>query len=235
MKKIFELFLILILAFSSLKANAVILKDAEIKEAICRQVVEKYREYTDADISVKVVLLPFKDLEIPNGIVSYKVESLSNKFMPRDLEKVTVYVNNKFIKTFNAPIVVKAWEDVLVATAFINIGQPVNSNVVSVKRLEISNVLQYPLRAENLNKEIMAKKAFREGEIIDKRFVKQKPDVLRNSTVTVLFNTNNLTVSTEATSLSDGVLGESICLMNRQYNKIYTGKVVGENKVLVKI
>lgn len=235
MKKIFQLILILILAFSSLKANAMILKDAEIKDAICRQVTEKYREYTDADISVKVVLLPFKDLEVPNGIVSYRVESLSNKFVPRDLEKVTVYVNNRFVKTFNAPIVVKAWEDVLVANAFINIGQPINSNVVTVKRLEISNVLQYPLKADSINKEIMAKKAFREGEIIDKRFVKQKPDVLRNSTVTVIFNSNNLTVSTEATSLSDGVLGESICLMNRQYNKIYTGKVIGENKVLVKI
>lgn len=235
MKKIFQLILILILAFSSLKANAMILKDTAIKEAICRQVAEKYRDYTNADISVKVVLLPFKDLEVPSGIVSYRVESLSNKFMPRDLEKVTVYVNNKFVKTFNAPIVVKAWEDVLVATAFINIGQPINSNVATVKRLEISNVLQYPLRADNLGKEIMAKKAFREGEIIDKRFVKQKPDVLRNSTVTVVFNANNLSVSTEATSLSDGVLGESICLMNKKYNKIYSGKVIGENKVLVKI
>lgn len=235
MKKPIQLILILILAFSSLKANAMILKDTEIKEAICRQVIERYRNYTDANISAKVVLLPFKDLEVPNGIVSYRVESLSNKFMARDLEKVTVYVNNKFVKTFNAPIVVKAWEDVLVANAFINIGQPINSNVVTIKRLEISNVLQYPLRADSLNKEILAKKAFREGEIIDKRFVKQKPDILRNSTVTVLFNSNDLTVTTEATSLSDGILGESICLMNRQYNKIYTGKVIGENKVLVKL
>lgn len=235
MKTALKFILIILLAFSSLKANAMILKDSEIKDAISKQVTERYQKYTDAEINVKVITLPFKDLEVPTGKVTYKVDSLSNKFAARDLEKVSVYVNDKYIKTFNAPIVVKAWENVLVATTFINIGQQITPNVVTVKRLEISNILLYPLRENSVGKEIMAKKAFREGEIIDKRFVKQKPEILRNSNVTVFFNTNNLTVSTEATSLSDGVVGENICLLSKNYNKIYTGKVIGENKVLVKI
>lgn len=235
MKRIFKLFLITILVFSSLKAEAAVYSDSEIKSIISNQVVDMYKKYTDAQLSVEVVALPFKDLDLPNGNVSFVIKPSMDKFMARDLEKVLVYVNDKFVKTFNAPVVVKAYENVLVASRFINIGQRITSNIVTVKKLEVSNTIGYQLKPEFMNKEIIAKKAFREGEVIDKRFIKFKPDVLRNSSVKVFFNTNNLTVATEAISLSDGTIGEDICLMNKNYNRVYTGKVIGENKVLVKL
>ena len=236
MKKIINLTLILILALSSLKANsATIMSDGEVRSVIAKQVNEQYKQYTDAQLNVAVVALPFQELTLPDGKINFVIESTANKFMARDLEKVSVYVNNKFIKTFNAPVVVKAYENVLVASCFINIETPLTSENVIVKKLEISHTFGYQLKQESLNKEILAKKAFREGEMIDKRFVKLKPDVVRNANVNVVFNTNNLSISTEATALSNGMVGDNICIMNKNYNKIYTGKIVGENKVLVKI
>lgn len=236
MKNLFRLILIvLVLTFSTLKVNAAILKDSEIKKAIAEQVKEKYKSYTSAQLDVQVVALPFKDLSVPEGKVSYIVQSTMNKFVARDLEKVSLYVNDQFVKAFNAPIVVKAYEDVLVASGFINIGQPINSNNTMVKRIEISNVMSFPLRADAMGKEMLAKKAFREGETLDKRFIKLRPDVVRNAIVSVTFKTNNLTIAIEAKALSDGVIGERICLVSKEYNKVYTGKVIGENKVLVEI
>lgn len=236
MKNIIRIFLILtVLTFGTLKVNAAILSGSEIKNIIANQVKENYKNYTSAQLNVEVVALPFKDLSLPQGDVTFVVKPSMNKFLARDLEKVSVFVNDICVRTFNAPVVIKAYEDVLVATGFINIGQPINSNVVSAKRVEISNILDYPLRADALGKDMLAKKAFREGEVLDKRFIKLKPDVSRNAVVTVTFKTNNLTVTLDATALSDGVLGENICLMNKNYNKIYTGKVIGENKVLVEI
>lgn len=235
MKKIFGLILITILAFSSLKADSAVIKNSEVKNIIEKQVLNIYKNYTDSELSVRAVTLPFNDLYLPDGEAVFKVEHSADKFMPRNLEKVSVYVDNKFVKTFNVPIVVQAWENVLVASSFINIGQEITSNVAAAKKIEISNILSHPLRPDSLNKGFMAKKAFREGEIIDKRFVKVKPDILRNSKVTVIFNSNNLSISTEAIALSDGIIGDSICLMNKQYNKIYTGKVIGQNKVEIKI
>ena len=238
MKKIINLtlILILILASSSLRANADnIMSDDEVKSIISGQVGEQYKQYTDAQLKVEVVALPFKNLSLPDGQVTFVTESIAKKFMARTLEKVTVYVNDKFVKTFNAPILVKAYEDVLVASCFINIENPLNSDNVVVKKLEISNTLGYELKPESLNKEVLAKKAFREGEIIDKRFVKLKPDILRNAKVTAVFNTNNLTISTEAAALANGMVGDNICIVSKNYNKVYTGKIIGENKVLVKI
>lgn len=235
MKKALRLILIVVLAFGPLKVQASVLGNSEVKNIIAEQVAENYKKYTDAKLEIEVVALPFRDLTLPEGRVSFIVTPSFDRFMARDLEKVFVYVNDKLVETFNAPIVVKAWENVLVASCFINREEQINPNVVSIKKMEVSNILQYPLRADALGKDILAKKAFREGEIIDKRFVKLRPDILRNSCVTVLFNTNNLTISTEATALSDGIIGDSICLINRNYNRTYKGKVVGENKVLVKI
>lgn len=235
MKKIFRLILIMALAFGSLKAKAAILSNSEIKANIVKQVIENYKKYTDAQLDVEVVALPFRDLYLPDGKVSFIVTPSMDKFMARDLEKVSVCVNDSVVKTFNAPVVVKAWETVLVASCFINREERITPDVVTVKKVEISNTLMYPLRADAMGKDILAKKAFREGEIIDKRFVKLRPDVLRNSNVTVVFNTSNLTVSTEAIALSDGVIGDTICLMNKNYNRTYKGRVIGENKVLVKL
>lgn len=235
MKKIFRLILIMILAFSSLTANAVILSDTEIKSEIEKQVVENDKKYTDAQLSAHVVALPFKELSLPNGKISIVVESPVDKFMARDLEKVSIYLNDSLFKVFNAPVSVKAYVNVLIATCPINRESTLGLNVVKIEKREVSNNLDYVLNAENLNNEIVAKKFFATGEVIDKRFVKVKPDILRNSGVTVLFNTNNLTISLDAIALSDGVIGDNICIMNKNYNKIYKGKIIGENKVLVKI
>lgn len=155
--------------------------------------------------------------------------------MPRDLEKVSIYIDNKLIKTFNAPVVVKAYQNVLIASCFINREKTIDSSVVRTERREISNNIGYALNADAINKSIVAKKFFSEGELIDKRFVKLRPDVLRNATVTVEFSTNNLAITTDATALSDGTIGDSICIINKNYNKVYTGKIIGENRVLVKI
>lgn len=235
MKNLFRIILILVLTFSSLKVNAAILSGSEVKDIIAKQVTENYKNYTDSQLKVEVVALPFKDLCVPDGNISFNVQSSMDKFLARDLEKVSVYSDGKFVKTFNAPVVVKVYEDVLVASGFINIGQPINANNAVVKKIEISNVINYPLKANSLGKEMMAKKAFREGELLDKRFVKLRPDVLRNAVVTVTFKTNNLSIIIDAKALSDGVVGESICLVSKEYNRVYTGKVIGENKVLVEI
>jgi len=235
MKKAFGLVLILVLTFSSLKAQSAVLTNSEVRNLVAKQVTENYKKYTDAQVNIEVVGLPFKDLYIPEGKVTVEVKPSMDKFLARDLEKASIFVNGKLVKSFNAPIVAKAYQNVLVASCFINREKAINSDVVTVKKMEISNTLEYPLKEDALGKDILAKKTFREGEVIDKRFVKIRPDVLRNANVTVFFSSNDLTISIEGTSLSDGVNGDTICIMNKNYNKVYTGKIIGENKVLVKI
>lgn len=235
MKKTLRILLIVILALSSLKANAVILSGNEVKDAITKQIEKKYQGFTNADLKVEIAGIPFRDLNVPEGKVSYVVKSPSDKFVAREMEKVSVYVNNRCVKTFNASVVIKAYQDVLVASDPIEREKEINLSVVRIEKKEVSNTFGYALTPEDITKGFLSKKFFAAGEVIDKRFVKARPEVLRNSNVTVFFNTNNLTISVDGTALSDGGKGDNICVINRNYNKIYKGTIIGENKVLVKL
>lgn len=235
MKNIIKILLIMILVFSSLKANAVILSSSEIKAAISKQVQANYKKYTDAKTEANIVALPFDTLSVPDGKISFVVTQSIDKFMARDLVKVSVYSDNKLIKTFNAPVVVKAYQNVLVASCYIEREKELDYNIVKIEKKEIADHFEQYLRPESMNNHIVTKKVFAKGEVIDKRFIKLRPDVLRNANVTVLFDNSNLTVTVDAIALTDGIVGDNICIMNKKYNKIYKGTVVGENKVLVKI
>ena len=80
------------------------------------------------------------------------------------------------------------------------------------------------------------KKAFQKGEIIDKRFVKMRPDVIRNGDVRIFFVSNGaVMVTIDGTAMMDGMTGDYINVENKNYKKVYNGKVIGENKVLVNI
>ena len=86
-----------------------------------------------------------------------------------------------------------------------------------------------------LGKDIISKKLFRDGEIIDKRFVKLRPDVMKNNVVTAYFSSNNVTVEIDAVAMSSGMKGDYIGVSSKQYGKVYTGKIIGENKVLIEL
>ena len=102
--------------------------------------------------------------------------------------------------------------------------------------MEVSLNLDYILTKDNLeNKEMISRKWFREGEIIDKRFVGMKPDVKSYSTVQAYFKSGNIFISTDGIVLSDGMIGDYVNVKNNTYKKTYRGKVIGENKVLIDI
>jgi flagella basal body P-ring formation protein FlgA len=102
--------------------------------------------------------------------------------------------------------------------------------------MEVSQQLDYILTQEMLNnKQIVTKKWFREGEIIDKRFVRMKPDVERNSEVQAYFKSNGVMIMVNGKALDDGMIGDYISVLNDKYKKTYKARVIGENKVLINI
>lgn len=235
MKKTIKIFLITILALTALKVHARTYSVDEVKYNIADQIIENSKKYTDAELQVNVVALPFQNLNLPDGKVKFAVTSFNDKFSPRDLKKVVVSVDGKPQKIFNVPVEIKAYKDVLVASSFLEREKMLTKGDVLTQRKEISTMIEYALTDDTLKKDVITKKAFRAGEIIDRRFVRLKPDVQRNNSVTAYFSNDNLTVSIDATALSDGMIGEYIGVENKAYKKVYTGKIIGENKVLIQL
>ncbi len=234
MKKLLVTFLIILTGV--LSANAQVLSSADVKASVAKILTENYKKMTDADVEVKVTGTQFAQLQLPDGAVNYKIVSGGDKIVPRDIKRVDVYVNGAFIKTLNLPVQTSVYKEVLVANDFINREQALTKDNSLVKKMDVSMKMDYILTEKMLEKEITAKKAFQKGEVIDRRFVKMRPDVVRNGEVRIFFVSNDsVMVSVDGTAMSDGMCGDYIDVENKNYKKVYNGKVIGENKVLVNI
>ena len=226
----------LILIISNLGVNAQMVSSGDVKTSVAKILETNYNKMTNGDVEVKVSATPFAQLQLPDGKVSYKVVSGGDKILPRDIKRIDVYVNNAFVKTLNLPVQTIVYKDVLVASDFINREQAVTNECTMVKRMDVSMKMDYVLDSKMLAKEMTTKKAFQKGEVIDKRFVKMRPDVQRNGEVRIFFVSNgDVMVTIDGTAMADGMTGDYINVENKNYKKVYNGKVIGENRVLVAI
>ena len=180
-----------------------------------------------------MLTVPFSELNVKDGAVTYKVTSNSNRFMQRDVKRVEIYVNGSLAKVVMAPVEVKAYKNVLVARSEINRESAVTSFNTMIQRKEISNLISHVIAPGELKKDAMARRVFKEGEIIDTRFLTTKPDVLRNQEVTAFFKSSGIMVSISATAQTDGNIGDYVTLKSPKYQKVYRGKVIGPNRVLI--
>lgn len=232
--KIFAL--VLLLFFVIPQANAQVIPASKIKVDVARLFESNYKKVIDGDVQVKITATPFADLQLPDGKITYKINGNSDKILPRDVKRVDVYVNGVFNRTLNLPAQTTVYKDVLVASEQIGREQTLTKSCTEVKKVDVSMRADYVLDGSMLDKEITTKKIFQKGEIIDRRFVKMKPDVARNADVRVFFVSNgSVMISIDGTAMSDGMLGDYINVENKNYKKVYNGKIIGENRILVNI
>lgn len=209
-----------------------------LKQDFQKIILSDYSSKTNAEINIKILMLPFQNITLPDGKISYELVNANKdvNLVSRDVKRINIYVDKKLQRTLNIPIEIKAYDDVLVATDLIGRNQPINLINARTKKINIADKSSFVVTKEMLNKELIAKKDFRNGEFIDKRFVQTKPAVIKNSEVRIVINADNgLQIAIDGIAKTDGSIGEYITVENKTYNKTYTAKVIGENKVLVQI
>lgn len=233
MKKVLSLIALIMVMMTSVKAEAQTLTVKQFENEISKQVIKTYKNYTDADLSVKILQVPFSTLNIRDGVVTYKVTSNNDKFMPRDVKKVEIFVNGKYERFMMIPVEVKAYKNVLVASEAINRESAITAMNTVMQRKEVSNVLSNVITNGYLKKDVVSKKMYKEGEIIDKRFLAARPDVARNQEIVALFKSSGVTISITAISQSEGNVGDYVMLKSPKYQRVYRGKVIAPNRVLV--
>ena len=233
-KKAFVFALALLLSVVSVQAQTITAN--QIKSDVAGVFERAYKANIDGDVEVKITGCQFPEIQLPDGKITYKIVSSTERILPRDIKRVDVYVNGVFARTLNLPAQTVVYKNVLVASDFINREQTLTKDCTEVKRVDVSMRAGYVLDESMLDKEITTKKIFQKGEIIDKRFVKMRPDVARNSDVRVFFVSKGAVMITiDGTAMGDGMIGDYVNVENKNYKKVYNGKVIGENRVLVNI
>lgn len=236
MKKLLGILLGIIITATSVSANVI---SADVMKKDLQNVIfNNYSTKTPATLDIKVTMLPFQSISLPDGVIRYELinSDATPALNSRDVRRVNIYVNNVLQRTICVPFEVKAYEDVLVATTAIGREQPINALNTRLKRVNVSDKGNFVLSGNITTKDIIAKKEYKENEIIDKRFVKIRPDVVRNSDVRIILTSSEgFQIAINGTAQADGTIGEYITVENKEYKKVYRAKIIGENQVLVNI
>ncbi len=238
-KKLFltNIITLLIVGFCTNIAEAIIVDSQQIKDAVYEK-VESDLQKSDLDkFELSVGDLPFDQLSFPEGNLEIKPEGLLTKnYTSRMITRVSFYVNGKYIKAVGIPVSIKAYKKVYVASTPIEKEELITIDKVKLKLTDISNNTKKFPSEKDFVRGVKALKPFNEDEVISGRFTRATPDVQKNSIVKVIVNSKNtIFVTTEAIALADGRVGDMINVQNKKLNKVYTGKIIGENKVLIKI
>ena len=229
------IFLLLLFLGVQQQVNAQIVSSAQVKSDVAKFLENSYK-LPNADVEVKVTATQFANLQLPDGKITYKVAGGNDKITPRDIKRIELYVNGILNRTLNLPVQTNVYKNVLVASDIINRDQILSKECTETKRMNVVYNLDYVLSEAVLDKEVTSKKMFQKGDVLDKRFVKMRPDVARNSDVRIYFVSNgSVMITIDGTAMADGMFGDYVNVENRNYKKVYNGKVIGENKVLVNI
>ena len=236
MKKLLSAILLIFLFNAGTRVQAQIIDAQTLEELVVEAQTKELISRGHKEVEVKVINVPFSTVKLDDGKITLKIKSNQTDINSREYKKVDIYVNGAYQRSVGMPVEVKVYETVMVAKDTIFKDSMLTPKNVEYKKFNIATVMQKPLYKDDQSQEMIATKAYRPGEIIDKRFCKIKPDIVRNANVTVIFKTSNdLSICVDGIAISEGNIGGMVSVENKAYKKVYMGKVIGTNKILVEI
>lgn len=218
--------------------SAQTLSEEEFRAAIIEKITKQAQKQVDSlgggEVKVRILNMPQGEITTKDK-VEIKVESNTNGFLSRDIKRVSVYDGKTFIKSFPISVNTLVYKEVLCATNPIVREQAISISNSSVQKMQIGQYLgqtidKYP------KGELVATRNVPKGSPILKNYVKSKPDVLKDSTINIIFKSNdNLKITVDGKALKEGSIGDNIQVKSLKYNKIYQATVSNKNEVTVKI
>lgn len=236
MKKLFKIALILILfVFAQAKANAAVLNEFYLSGEIENILSQKIKEQIGEDFELKIKPLSFKELEVKDGEISIDVDINLKSQTNNKMAKVQIYSDGVKDKLFYTPVDLKIYENVYVATTTVQKDEEFSFKNIKTERKNVTACYKYVVKKEEKLNGKRAKKYFNKGDLIDSRYVETPLAVEKQNIVLINFKTGGLDLTLDGIALEDGKIGDYIKVKNEKYNKIYTGKVISPNKIIVNI
>lgn len=234
-KSLISLF-ILALSVSSVSAYTLSRADfeAEVKKQITIQAQKQIEKLGGGEIEVRILNMPQTNIQTKNQPI-IKVDSNTNGFLSRDLKRVSIYDGATFIKSFPISVNTLVYRDVLCATNPIAREQNITISNSSIKKSEIGQYLGQTIETFP-QKPLVATRNIQKDGVILKTYVKSKPDVLKDSTINIVFKSkDNLKITVDGKALKEGSIGDNILVKSLKYNKVYNATVSNKNEATVRI
>ncbi len=224
------------LSLSSVSAYTLSKEDfeAQIKNQIKSQTQKQIENFGGGEIEVRILNMPQINIETKNKPI-IKVESNTNGFLSRDLKRVSIYDDNIFIKSFPISVNTLVYKEVLCSINPIVREQNITNSNSLVKKSEIGQYLGQTIESFPQNPLVATRNIQKDVPIL-KNYVKSKPDVLKDSTINIIFKSkDNLKITVDGKALKEGSIGDNILVKSLKYNKVYNATVSNKNEATVRI
>ena len=240
MKKVFKTVLILsvLLVFCKGIVSAAVLNNQFISNKIKHDVIKQVNSFVPGKIEVDIRETPYDYTPISyNKSDKIDIDTIidTSHFNPLTIARVTILSNGKKLETFGVPVKLTVWDKVWVTSDFIKRGETLSSANLTLENKNITFIAENALRENDFPQGNMVRKSFMEGEVLDKRYLESIPIVMRNSPVSVIFQSSYITVTIEGEALDNGKIGDYIKVRSKAYRREYIGQVISANTILVNI
>lgn len=232
--KIAAIFLFLT-CFINKPVFSAVLNSSVIADKVKKDVSNQVSTIVKGKIVTDIVNIPYKKIDLPDGKVEVKTSVNLNFFSSYTVSKVNISVNGETVKTFGVPVRIHVFDKVWVAKDIINNGELLSNSNLELEIKDISVLVENATREDFSFDNLKTKRAYKAGDIIDKRYIAKIPNIVRNSIVSIIFQSKNFTMTLSGEALEDGNIGDYIRVRNKQYKKDYIGRIIDVNQILINI
>ncbi|HDR04636.1 MAG TPA: flagellar basal body P-ring formation protein FlgA [Candidatus Marinimicrobia bacterium] len=185
------------------------------------------------NLEIETVYLPRAEQKFPSDIILKPVISAANLRPGRMMMWITAYQGNEIIRRFSVPLNVKVYQEVLIAAEDLDRNETITRENVQLLRIELDREPSYYLTDySDLDGKIAAQR-IRQGNVLRKTMIRQKPDIFKGDPVTIQILGNNFRIQADGLAWEDGQIGERIRVSNRITGKMMQAEVHSADLVIV--
>lgn len=145
----------------------------------------------------------------------------------------TLTENGKTVATGQVRMRIRRYAEVLVANDRIRRGDTIDSSMVVVERMEITNLIEQPLMSRQDLTGSRARRNLKKGTIITTGSIETIPEVESGRETLIVYNDGLCRVTAAGIALQAGAVGDYIKVRNKATKKIITARVIDDGAVAV--
>ena len=234
MKKIFFVaFIFCIIFLPKVSANQII--PGEQIQAMAVDEVEKILQERGEFRRHEIVLVnKISKISVPNGVIDIQImlPFTNLNYSSMNSMKARISVGGKIYRDVNFGILVKVYDNVLIANHDLRIEVPVNESDFRMAEIVIDGRTEYVKDVQEV-KGLVPHRYIRAGLPIAINYFQQPVAIAMGTPVIIIVRRGGLTATAKGVALSRGRIGQIIKVKNESSQKIISARVVNDQTVEV--
>jgi flagella basal body P-ring formation protein FlgA len=210
-------------------------REQQVLDLVVRKLMQRH-QIPKTDVEVSWADRPLRTMvsAVPEGAITLEVAD-NARLVGRSNVPVSIFVAGKKFRTIFPKVDIKVYQQVLIAQAPIARGEQPNAKDLELERKPVADTGTPPLTSLNTLAGAVAVRDIPAGTVLTAQMFKIPPVVKMGSVVTVTLIAGDITMITSAQARSNGAVGQIIKVMNLDSKREFTARVVGPDRVEVKL